>query len=93
MSFLFSSLADDRLVNTCRYMHAMFELTIGEIIMTSSKLIKTSNRPLVLLSAAFLLQTGGALTAVRAGDAQAQARELISQTTAGRSVAVAAQRI
>jgi hypothetical protein len=88
MSFLFSSLADDRLVNTCRYMHVMFELTIGEIIMTSSKLIKTSNRPLVLLSAAFLLQTGGALTAVRAGDAQAQARELISQTNAGRSVAV-----
>jgi hypothetical protein len=67
-------------------MHLMFELTIGEVIMTSSKLTKTSNRPLLLLSAAFLLQTGGALTAARAGDAQAQARELISQTTAGRSV-------
>jgi hypothetical protein len=55
--------------------------------MTSSKLTKTSNRPLVLLSAALLLQTGGALVAARAGDAQAQARELVSQTTAGRSVA------
>jgi hypothetical protein len=55
--------------------------------MTSSKLIKTSNRSLVLLSAAFLLQAGGALTAARAGDAQTQARELVSQTTAGRSVA------
>jgi hypothetical protein len=65
----------------------IFGLTIGEIIMTSSKLTKTSNRPLLLLSAAFLLQTGGALTAARAGDAQAQARELICQTTSGRSVA------
>jgi hypothetical protein len=55
--------------------------------MTSSKLTKTSNRPLVLLSAAFLLQTGGALVAAHAGDAQAQARELVSQTAAGRSVA------
>jgi len=68
-------------------MHILFELTIGEIIMTSSKLIKTSNRPLALLSAAFLLQTGGALAVARAGDAQTQARELVSQTTAGRSVA------
>jgi hypothetical protein len=83
----FSSLSDDRLVNTCIYIHFTFELTIGEIILTSSKLTKTSNRPLLLLSAAFLLQTGGAVTAARAGDAQAQARELISQTTAGRSVA------
>ena len=55
--------------------------------MTLSKLIKTSSRPLALLSAAFLLQTGGALTAARAGDAQTQARELLSPTTAGRSVA------
>jgi hypothetical protein len=55
--------------------------------MTSSKLIKTSNRPLALLSAAFLLQTGGALAAARAGDAQTQARELVSQTAAGPSVA------
>jgi hypothetical protein len=55
--------------------------------MTSSKLTKTSNRPLALLSAAFLLQTGGALTSARAGDAQTQARELVSQTTADRSVA------
>jgi hypothetical protein len=55
--------------------------------MTSSKLIKTSNRPLALLSAALLLQTGGALTEARAGDAQTQARALLSQTTAGRSVA------
>jgi hypothetical protein len=55
--------------------------------MTSSKLIKTSNRPLALLAAAFLLQTGGAFTAARAGDAQTQARELLSQTTADRSVA------
>jgi hypothetical protein len=54
--------------------------------MTSSKLVKTSNRSLVLLSAAFLMQTGGALAA-RAGDAQTQARELVSQTTGGRSVA------
>ena len=68
-------------------MHFLFELTTGEIIMTSSKLIKTSNRPLALLSAVFLLQTGGALTVARAGDAQTQARELVSQTTAGRSVA------
>jgi hypothetical protein len=75
------------LANTCIYIHVLFELTTGEIIMTSSKLIKTSNRPLALLSAAFLLQTGGALTAARAGDAQTQARELVSQTTAGRSVA------
>jgi hypothetical protein len=68
------------------------KLTIGEIIVTSSKLIQTSSRktsirPLVLLSAAFLLQTGGVLAADRAGDAQAQARELVSQSTAGRSVA------
>jgi hypothetical protein len=55
--------------------------------MTTSSLVKTSNRSLVLLSATFLLQTGGALTAARAGDAQTQARELLSQTTAGRSVA------
>jgi hypothetical protein len=75
------------LVNTCIYSYFLFELTIGEIIMTSSKLIKTSNRPLALLSVAFLLQTGGALTVARAGDAQTQARELISQTTVGRSVA------
>jgi hypothetical protein len=68
-------------------MHCLFELTTGEIIMTSSKLIKTSNRPLALLAAAFLLQTGGALEAARAGDAQTQARELVSQTTAGPSVA------
>jgi hypothetical protein len=68
-------------------MHFLFELTTGEIIMTSSKLIKTSNRRLALLSAAFLLQTGGALAVARAGDAQTQARELVSQTTAGRSVA------
>ena len=68
-------------------MHFLFELTIGEIIMNLSKLIKTSNRSLVLLSAALVLQTGGALTVARAGDAQTQARELVSQTTAGRSVA------
>ena len=55
--------------------------------MTSSKLIKTSTRPLALLSAAFLLQTGGAVAAARAGDAQTQARELVSQTIGGRSVA------
>jgi hypothetical protein len=75
------------LVNICIYIHCPFELTIGEIIMTSSKLIKTPNRSLVLLSAALLLQTGGALAVARAGDAQTQARELVSQTTAGRSVA------
>jgi hypothetical protein len=73
------------------YIHAISVgtrlLTIGEIIMTSSKLIDTSNRPLVLLSAAFLLQAGGALAADRASDAQAQARELVSQTIAGRSPA------
>jgi hypothetical protein len=68
------------------------KLTIGEIIMTSSKLIKTSDRktsirPLALLSAALLLQAGGALAAARAGDAQTQARELVSPTTAGRTVA------
>jgi hypothetical protein len=56
--------------------------------MVSSKLIHPSNRPFVLLSATLLLQTGGALTAARAGDAQAQARELLSQTAAVRSVAV-----
>jgi len=55
--------------------------------MTSSKLGKTSNRPLVLLSAAFLLQTGNALAAGRAGDAQAQARELVSETIPARSAA------
>ena len=55
--------------------------------MTSSKLTKTSGRPLVLLSAALLLQTGGALVAARAGDAQTQARELLTQTTGTRSVA------
>jgi hypothetical protein len=70
------------------YIHVLCsKLTIGEIIMTSSKLTKTSNRPFLLLSAAFLLQTGGALVAARAGDAQTQARELVSQTTAGRSAA------
>jgi hypothetical protein len=67
-------------------MHFLFELTIGEIIMTSSQLIKTSNRALALLTAALLLQTGGTLAA-RADDAQTQARELLSQTAAGRSVA------
>ena len=56
--------------------------------MVSSKLAQSTNRPLLLLSAALLLQTGGALTAARAGDAQAQARELLSQTAAGRSIAV-----
>jgi hypothetical protein len=55
--------------------------------MTSSKLSKASNRRLVLLSAAFLLQTGAALTTARAGDAQTQAREVVSPTIAGRSVA------
>lgn len=55
--------------------------------MTSSKLTKTSNRPLVLLSAAFLLQTTGAPAATHAADAQSQARELVSPTTAGRTVA------
>ena len=54
--------------------------------MTSSKLTKTSGRPLVLLSAALLLQAGGALVAARAGDAQTQARELLTQTTGARSV-------
>ena len=54
--------------------------------MTSSKLTKTSGRPLVFLSAALLLQTGGALVAARAGDAQTQARELLTQTTGARSV-------
>jgi hypothetical protein len=56
--------------------------------MVSSKLTHPSNRPFVLLSAALLLQTGGALTAASAGDAKAQARELLSQTAAVRSVAV-----
>jgi len=55
--------------------------------MTSSKLTKTSSHPLVFLSAALLLQTGGALVAARAGDAQTQARELLTQTTGARSVA------
>jgi len=55
--------------------------------MTSSKLTKTSGRPLVFLSAALLLQTSGALVAARAGDAQTQARELLTQTTGARSVA------
>ena len=55
--------------------------------MTSSKLTKTSGRPLVFLSAALLLQTGGALVAARAGDAQTQARELLTQTTGARLVA------
>ncbi|HLZ96308.1 MAG TPA: hypothetical protein VKP66_00085 [Steroidobacteraceae bacterium] len=61
--------------------------------MTQSKSINASNRRLVLLSAALLLQTGGALTAARAGDAQTQARELLSPTqtrsVAARSSAVA----
>lgn len=56
--------------------------------MVSSKLGQSSHRSLLLLSAALLLQTGGALTAARAGDAQAQARELLSQSAAVRSVAV-----
>jgi hypothetical protein len=68
-------------------MRFLFELTTGEIIMTSSKLTKTSNRPLVLLTAAFLWQTAGALPATHAADAQSQARELVSPTTAGRTVA------
>jgi len=55
--------------------------------MTSSKLTKTSGRPLLFLSAALLLQTSGALVAARAGDAQTQARELLTQTTGVRSVA------
>jgi hypothetical protein len=55
--------------------------------MTSSKLTKTSGRPLVFLSAALLLQTGGALVAAHAGDAQTQARELLTQTTGVRSAA------
>jgi hypothetical protein len=55
--------------------------------MTSSKLTKTSGRPLLFLSAALLLQTSGALVAARAGDAQTQARELLTQTTGARSVA------
>lgn len=55
--------------------------------MTSSKLTKTSGRPLVFLSAALLLQTSGALVAARAGDAQTQARELLTQTTGARSAA------
>src|SRR5271165_6979714 len=58
-----------------------------EITMTSSTFTKTANRPLMLLSAAFLLQSSGALVAARAGDAQTQARELLSQTTGDRSVA------
>jgi len=41
----------------------------------------------MFLSAALLLQTGGALVAARAGDAQTQARELLTQTTGVRSVA------
>jgi hypothetical protein len=56
-----------------------------EIIMTTSKLTKTSNRPLMLLSAALLLQTGSAMVTAHAGDAQTQARELLSQTTGDRS--------
>ena len=55
--------------------------------MTSSKLSKTSGGPLVFLSAALLLQAGGALVAARAGDAQTQARELLTQTTGARSIA------
>jgi hypothetical protein len=55
--------------------------------LTNTKLTKTSNRPLVLMSAALLLQTGGVLVAARAGDAQTQARELLTQTTGAESVA------
>jgi hypothetical protein len=55
--------------------------------MTSSKHTKTSTRPLVLLSAALLLQTGGALVAAHAGDAQTQARELLTQMTGVRPAA------
>ena len=53
--------------------------------MILSKLTNTANHPLMLLSAAFLLQTGGALVTARAGDAQTQARELLSQATGDRS--------
>jgi len=58
--------------------------------MTSSKSLNSANRPLVLLSAAFLLQAGGSLATAHAGDVQTQARELLSQTTVGRSVAAQA---
>jgi hypothetical protein len=55
--------------------------------MTSLNLRKTLSRPLLLLSAAFLLHTNGAGAADREGDAQTQAREVLSGTTAGRSAA------
>lgn len=53
--------------------------------MNSAFLTQTANRALVLVSAALLLQTGGALVTARAGDAQAQARQLLAPTTGDRS--------
>src|SRR5437867_467647 len=70
------------------HIHIQSELTTRRTTMTSLKLIQRSNRPLMILSAALLLQTAGSLTAANAGDAQAQARELLSQTAAVRSDAL-----
>jgi hypothetical protein len=53
--------------------------------MSSSNIGKTLGRPLLLLSAAFLLHIGGARAADRVVDAQTQAREVLSVTTAGHS--------
>jgi hypothetical protein len=46
--------------------------------MTTSILSKLISRPALLASAAILLNTGSALAADHAGDAQAQARELLA---------------
>jgi len=47
--------------------------------------MKILNRPLILLSAAILINANTALAANRVGDAQMQARDLLSGTVGGRA--------
>jgi hypothetical protein len=61
--------------------------------MISLNVFKSLSRPLVLVSASLLFQTGGALAADRGADAQTQARELLSRTTASQSAALSASSV
>jgi hypothetical protein len=77
------------LLIACIYIDIHFEFITWRIIMISLNLSKSLSRPLLLASAALLLHSGGALAADLAGDAQRQARDLLSGTTASPPTAVA----
>jgi hypothetical protein len=67
------------------YMHLHFAITLGKAIM-SLHIVRSLNRPLPLISAAFLIHIGGAMAAEPGGEVQQQMRDVLAGRVVAQSV-------